>query len=547
MSLPKIKQKERERLLWIPAILMCLVTLAYFGENILRFRLDLTQGKQYTLSPVTKEILRGLEDKVSVKAVFSRDLPAQFAQIKTHVQDLLEEFESAGGGNFSLSFEDPGLDSIRREAVVREGIQEIQVTEQTREGAVAKRGFFGMTISFGDKREVVPIIENLESFEYDLVVRIKKITGGRKKLGIVEGQGPDQLMFLDPATGGPPAPRTGFKQIFPSLAQETDKLYDIVTVDATRPIPTDIALLVVAAPRRLSEPEKFFIDQYILSGRNALFLTPRTHLDFSRGLNAMPADPGYLDMLKHYGFTLSENIILDEQHGNAFFGNNPFGTPYPFFAAVVGDGLSKESAITATIGGLLIPWTTGLVLDSTEGVRSLALLKSSPKAWEMPPPYDLIPKDPQRGERYLATDRATYTLAGLRVGSFKPFYTQPPEGVDLEGRPQLDSALGPTSIMVVPNMIFATDFFVRWSSQGFGQSSVENISFLLNSFDFLALDQNLIQIRSRQVLRRPISPDGQTHRNFWIMFNLLCAPALLSIVGTVFYIRRKRREGRSVA
>ena len=55
------------------------------------FRIDLTEGKQYTLSNATKNILRNLEDPVTVKAYFSKDLPANVAKTKKDFQEMLVE------------------------------------------------------------------------------------------------------------------------------------------------------------------------------------------------------------------------------------------------------------------------------------------------------------------------------------------------------------------------------------------------------------------------------------------------------------------------
>ena len=51
-------------------------------SNQFFFRLDLTEGKQYTLSRATRNILNDLEDPVTVKAYFSEEL--QFPFLRFH-------------------------------------------------------------------------------------------------------------------------------------------------------------------------------------------------------------------------------------------------------------------------------------------------------------------------------------------------------------------------------------------------------------------------------------------------------------------------------
>ena len=52
-----------------------LVVINLLSEQFF-FRLDLTEEQQYTLSDATKDILRDLDEPITVKAYFSKDLPA---------------------------------------------------------------------------------------------------------------------------------------------------------------------------------------------------------------------------------------------------------------------------------------------------------------------------------------------------------------------------------------------------------------------------------------------------------------------------------------
>jgi gliding-associated putative ABC transporter substrate-binding component GldG len=518
---------NKDNILWIVILLLSLSIVGYVSEFFVNFRLDFTDEGQYTLSNSTKEVLQELDDKVSIRAVFSENLPAQFAQIHTHVKDLLQEFENAGKGNISLSFEDPGRDSLRRMDVIREGIQEINVTEQTRDGAVAKRGFFGMVLSYGDKKEVVPLVDNLQGFEYDLVVRIKKMSGGRRTIGVVEGNGTEKLMFMIPSQ--PPQQASGFEQLYPSLKAQLEQLYDIRVIDATEVIPDDVALLFVAAPRSLSESEQKHIDEYIQKGRNALFLTPVLDLQFSQGLNANVLIPNWHGMLQKYGFTIQPNLVMDVLHGNAFFERSMFGTPYPLFVAAQDTFLNRDNAITSQLHMLMLPWTSSLDLAPADSqVQTIVLAQSTPQSWAQQRPFDIIPKNPNLGEQYIPTNQQAYTLAGMRTGRIPSAFGN-------------GSASQSATVMVVPNMLFATDFFVQWSSQGIAQNTTENILFLMNAVDYLALDPKLIQIRSKKIIQRPISEQAYQSRYKWIGFNMLLAPVLLLVIGLYAGWRRRKR------
>ena len=53
-------------------------------------------------------VMDGLGGKDVLEFIKSRNLPTQFLQIRTHVVDLLREFEAQANGKITLVFEDPG-------------------------------------------------------------------------------------------------------------------------------------------------------------------------------------------------------------------------------------------------------------------------------------------------------------------------------------------------------------------------------------------------------------------------------------------------------
>ena len=73
----------------------------------LYFRLDLTADKSYTLSKATKNILRSLEEPVTVTAYFTEEVPPQLLQARNDFKDLLIEFSNVAKGNLVYEFIDP--------------------------------------------------------------------------------------------------------------------------------------------------------------------------------------------------------------------------------------------------------------------------------------------------------------------------------------------------------------------------------------------------------------------------------------------------------
>ena len=66
----------KQKLLITTTLTIGIVLVINFLSNELHLRLDLTDNHQYTLSKATRDILNNLEEPVTVKAYFSKDLPA---------------------------------------------------------------------------------------------------------------------------------------------------------------------------------------------------------------------------------------------------------------------------------------------------------------------------------------------------------------------------------------------------------------------------------------------------------------------------------------
>jgi ABC-type uncharacterized transport system involved in gliding motility auxiliary subunit len=65
-------------------------------------RLDLTEGKVFSLSKTSKDIARNLDDKVIVKMYFSEDLPPPYNTNARYLKDKLEEYRAYSKGNLKL-------------------------------------------------------------------------------------------------------------------------------------------------------------------------------------------------------------------------------------------------------------------------------------------------------------------------------------------------------------------------------------------------------------------------------------------------------------
>ncbi len=95
------------------------------------FRLDLTEGKLYTLSDGSREIIATIDEPINLYFFFSenssRDLTGLRAYAK-QVQDLLREYELAADGKINLQIIDPAPFSEDEDRAGEFGLQSVPVS-----------------------------------------------------------------------------------------------------------------------------------------------------------------------------------------------------------------------------------------------------------------------------------------------------------------------------------------------------------------------------------------------------------------------------------
>lgn len=527
---------ETNALIGTFAVLAVLVLLAIVSEGFYHFRLDLTAEKEFTLSNASIKTLESLPDPITIKAVISSELPSQFVQVKTRVKDLLDEFKARAKGKVEIQYIDPGSDEELKKQVQQMGIQEVQMQEQSKQGIEVKKGFFGMVITYGDKKEVIPVLANLENFEYDMVVKIKKLVGQVKTIGVFDGTAQNQYSFTLP--GNPPQSKYGFADNFAVLKGEVEKLYKIEPADLSKPVPPTYDMLLVIAPRHISDVEKFHLDQYIMLGRSILFLTPGIEVSLMQGISAAPSNTNYEDLLAHYGLGVKKNVIVeDRQFQMVPFGGSFFPIPYPYWITLDPRGLSKTSAVTSRVGTLSFPWASSLDIDTSHADSNLQILaKSTPGSWDESGNVNLLPRDLKE---FVPLSQQSHPLAALKTATYTSFFAnRPPIDSSLVGEvaTMLTKGQAESRILVVGNALFASDFYINLMRAG------SNISFMLNAVDQLALDPDLIKIRSRAIASRPIPEEYQTKKLGIVLANLLVAPLILLGAGIFVGLRRKKRD-----
>ena len=513
-------------------VLILLMAGILFFVNILSAnfftRADLTETKEFTITESTKKILSQMDDIVNIRLYFSKDLPPYLVTLENQVHDLLDEYRAYSKGNIVVEFIDPSNDPELKEKLQRLGIPELQLRVIEKDQQQIRKAYLGISIQFGDKSEVIPVIRSVENLEYDLTSALFKVTDSKDRI----------LGWIGPAR--PDSAPNGYEEIQKSIEQE----YMIRRLEPSnlKTIPQNIELVVVDGNQSLPDKALYAIDQYIMGGGKVVFMVDKLKLS-EQGLSVEPANEDAVKLVSHYGIDLANALSLDRSNAYAAFNSGfvRFSLPYPFWPKIKPDGFNKSIPAVGQLESLVFPWVSGLEYpDNLIDRTVVSLVTSSSTSWRAVEPYDL---NPQQKFDVSQADLKKDTFVVQVNGKFKSYFDGKTIPVDDSetAKKQDPKMISPdTSIMVIANTRFVTNQFSRMFP--------ENTLFFQNIVDSLTIGDQLIGIRSRGVTSRELdygSTDEKkiesiktTHR----VFGTFGVPLLIIIFGLFRFSLRVQRK-----
>ena len=178
-------------------IVLNLLVLNIWLAPLTQARIDLTQQHEYTLSSTTRTLLGQLQEPLLIRGYFSERTHPLLAPLVPAIEDMLHEYEVAGGGNVVVEIVDPADNpDLEAEAAQTYGIQPtpFQIAERYESSLV--NAYFDILVRYGDQSEVLnfrDLIEvesfrdgqtdvRLRNLEYDLTRAVNKVVYGFQDL-----------------------------------------------------------------------------------------------------------------------------------------------------------------------------------------------------------------------------------------------------------------------------------------------------------------------------------------------------------------------------
>ena len=516
----------------LSALTLLALVLTVMVSRRLWFRLDLTKGKSYTISAVSRNLHNEIPDQVRITYFLSDKLRA-IHPIPGEIEDLLKEYTAYSRGKIRLTVKDPAKANAAGE-VEQFGImpQQIQTVEQDQASLITV--YSGLLIEYLDEIDVMPSVFSLETLEYDLTSRIRSmVRGSSRMLGVVLG---DNFRRWN----------EDYRQLQGAFMQAGYQLRLIPPgADIADTVP---ALLVLGGVEGLDETALYQIDRYLQTGGRALFTVKGVRVETSGDLEGrLLDDQGLLAMLSSYGVTVLPEIVMDRSALTMQYQTrSPNGmiqirmTRNPQWIRVLRENSNPDHPVSAHFTGLDMYWASPLSLNAPEGVEAGRLFTTTADAWSMREPYNVNPEIPYLLERDSSETRGRKILGASLAGVFPSWFAGIPKPWQEEGElPDMPFEPKAGRIIVVGDTEFATSFI----SVSGGQ---RNLDFLVQAADWLGNDDDIIGIRSRESgsgrLDRIIEPEKRAAAMRTAQaVNVFIVPLLVVLAGIAIALRRRAR------
>ncbi len=489
------------------AVIAALVLVVNLLGGHIRGRLDLTRGGLYTLAGGTEEILSSLGDIVHIKLFASAELPPEVQLTLRDVSDLLADFRRASGGNVRVEELDPDRDEAAADDASSFGVVPIEFNVLREDEFQVRRGYFGLAVTYADEQEVIPIIDRTTDLEFRLASAISSMTREEKP----------GLAFM----GGFGA-RTPFQ--FAALREGLADRYEIRTVnlegDSVPEIaPDSVRVLVVAAPNQeLDTAAVGRIRRFTEDGGSAFLLLERHEIS-QQGPFAQPLTTGLEGLLEERGVRLLGDMVFDLSSSERIsLGQRGFFSlvrAYPLWPIAL---RAADHPTTRDLSNVTFGWASPV--EITDSTVAMPLWETSEAAGTEPagssidPDALILPESPEElGVQYLAA-------------------------VVDPGQAPAEDEVGARAgrLVVVGDVSFLEDQFVRANPQ--------NLVFAANAVDWLAQDESLIRIRSKNRTPPALVFTSDFRKNLLKWGSLVGIPVVFAVVGSVRVLGRPGRARR---
>jgi ABC-2 type transport system permease protein len=524
-------------------------------------RIDFTGDKRFTVHPKTREVLGSAREDIEVTVFLGGDLPAPFRRLRLAVQDLLADYKAISKASIRIVMDEPlaGADAARRDTVIYQlgqiGIEPVAVNIKTDEGFTQKLIFPMAMITSNGRQLPVKLLQNLDAnglyeeninnsirnLEYTFTSAIRRIQSGVvPRIGFTEGHGELSDAYLNDAL------------------QSLGDSYEVGRVDLkqiSREGLDKLKLLIVAKPQTaFTEAEKYKLNYFAMRGGSIVWSIDQVTAELDslgRKSNQLAINKNLNldDMLFEYGARINYNLVADANCADIPLSMGGANAqlelaPWPYYPILMPDAGHN---LVKNIDGIRSEFLSTIDTIASRGIKKTAILTTSP--------YNIVYNTPKMFSLQMVAEQAdvkAFTrkpqMGGVLLeGKFPSVFVNRPVPAEITENYQVP-ALGAEAKMIVlgdgdifKNQVSSRDGsafalgFDRYSQRTFG-----NKSLLLNIADYMTGDENLIDLRNKEITIRLLDKTRlRSEKTFWQLFNITLPIGLLVIFGIYQHYYRR--------
>jgi ABC-type uncharacterized transport system involved in gliding motility auxiliary subunit len=496
---------NKKRFIWLNVVAMVIIGIIIFaGVNYLGnryyYRQDCTFQQSYALSDKTKNILKHLPRPVHIYALLTNNHP-----IIPRIKDLLEEYKMS---SYKVKVEliniveDPALADARIK-YLRDNLN-IRAVLQPND----------IVLVCGDKSRVIPLRETYharyhgnqevgigtfrgeEAFTSGIlsIIQDKKtkvyFTEGHNE-PVLEGWGQDEIGYLNGILRGE--------------NMEVNK----VNLHVKEGIPADTDVLIIAGPTESFLPDEITMLKNYLERGGKLMVFAGAGIDVNLG-----------SVIKEWGVTLAENVVLDAQCAKILGSMEDIRIPLVTdYGASFGNPITKDLKERKINTAFVIARSIEVIKPMPQGLEILELARSSARSWGETD-FNSLMQGTSRYEKDF--DRKGPLTLGV---SIKKMLSPENQNSDLE-----------TRLIILGSSEMAKNKFLSPRSSYYMGSS----DLILNSIRWLTLQEQFITIEAKKPEDTSINFNVGKRSLLLLLISLVFVPLSGIILGIVVWVIRRK-------
>lgn len=548
----------RKNILQLVLLVIGLIVINYIS-NLYYKRFDFSADKRYSLSEVSREILTEARTPIVINVFLAGDLPANFKRLQLETRYLLEEYK-AFNSNIQFRFIDPLKENGSPEDLVdkfyQRGMKPIQINE-VEKGKLSERLIFPWaTIRKGELEIPINLYQNrigfteeemvgmsIQELEYQLTNALTKLLKERsKKIAVLRGKGQLADAYI--------ADFLSDLKDYYYIAPFNISISNIKPEETLRQLKEFDLLLDAKPEQKYTEKEKYVLDQFIMNGGNAIWLIDQVSAEkdslYKDGFSlAFSKDLNLTDLFFNYGIRINPQLVNDLYslpiilaQGN---GSQTQFNPFPWFYEPLAQAASKHPIVN-NLTAVHFNFSNPIdVLKNNYLVTPLLESSSVTKLEGVPRELNLTmvrqklnPDEYQNGSQLLAV---------LVEGKFNSLYKNRVLPFIFEDH--INQGKFAQQVFVSDGDIIRNEVkkgmpqelgFDIYTGNTFG-----NKEFLMNTFNYLLGDENLVLLRNKQLYLAKLSVDKIEQQTFiWHFLYFVGTP--LTVIISFFVVQWCRKK-----